>query len=267
MFPLIFAIAADVEELVALVRVRQGQSYTWNLHLHRNVQDWELDQLVGLLGFLYELQFGGDGEDTLSWEGTRAKGIFLVSSFYGMLEGGGVGVFPWKNIWAVGSPSKGCENRQSFVYPLLGCVSALEFDCCFIWFGLGAAGPHSFVSHSIALPPLAFPQLLSLQWRRSYSGTTAAINSRLEAFSFKNIGPLKFVITSVAGGFCCIRSWCKIPWTLPVEALDTHEDGGQGKDGEHEEELGRDEDDDDEGDEEESGTEDVVDGDEFFKEP
>ncbi|CAL5434168.1 unnamed protein product [Camellia sinensis] len=106
MFPLIFAIAADVEELVALVRVRQGQSYTWNLHLRRNVQDWELDQLVGLLGFLYELQFGGDGEDTLSWEGPRAKGIFLVSSFYGMLEGGGVGVFPWKNIWAVGSPSK-----------------------------------------------------------------------------------------------------------------------------------------------------------------
>ncbi|KAL7191240.1 hypothetical protein ACSBR2_023334 [Camellia fascicularis] len=29
-------------------------------------------------------------------------------------------------------------------------------------------------------------------WRRSCSGTTAAINSRLEAFSFKNIGPLRF---------------------------------------------------------------------------
>ncbi|GMP87788.1 hypothetical protein CsSME_00040020 [Camellia sinensis var. sinensis] len=262
MFPLIFSIAANVEELVALVRVQRGQSYTWNLHLRRN------------------LQFGGDGEDTLLWEGSRAKGIFSVSSFYGMLEGGGVRVFPRKNIWAVGSPSKGCGNRRSFVYPLLGCVSALEFDCCFIWFGLGVAGPHSFVSHSVALPPLAFPLLLSLQWRRSCSGTTAAINSRLVAFSFKNINILIFsivllnprwnamVITSVAGGFCCIRSWCKIPWTLPVEALDTpHEDGGQGKDEEHEEELGRHEDDDDEGDKEESGTEDVEDGDEFFKEP
>ncbi|KAF5943351.1 hypothetical protein HYC85_017428 [Camellia sinensis] len=46
-----------------------------------------------------------------------------------------------------------------------------------------------------------------------------------------------------------------------------HEDGGQGEDEGHEEELGRDEDDDDEGDEEESGTEDVEDGDEFSKEP
>lgn len=70
------------------------------------MQDWELDQLVGLLGFLYKLQFGGDGEDTLFWEGLRAKGVFSVLSFYRMLEGGGVGVFPWKNIWAVRSPSK-----------------------------------------------------------------------------------------------------------------------------------------------------------------
>ncbi|KAI8029872.1 Synaptonemal complex protein 1 [Camellia lanceoleosa] len=46
-----------------------------------------------------------------------------------------------------------------------------------------------------------------------------------------------------------------------------HEDGGQGEDEGHEEELGRDEDDDNEEDEEESGTEDVEDGDEFSKEP
>ncbi|KAI7980174.1 hypothetical protein LOK49_Contig185G00002 [Camellia lanceoleosa] len=46
-----------------------------------------------------------------------------------------------------------------------------------------------------------------------------------------------------------------------------HEDGGQGEDEGHEEELGRDEDDDDEGDEEESGTKDVEDEDEFSKEP
>ncbi|CAL5324348.1 unnamed protein product [Camellia sinensis] len=46
-----------------------------------------------------------------------------------------------------------------------------------------------------------------------------------------------------------------------------HEDGGQGEDEGHEEELGRDEDDDDEGDKEELGTEDVKGGDEFSKEP
>ncbi|KAI8022813.1 hypothetical protein LOK49_LG03G02740 [Camellia lanceoleosa] len=50
-------------------------------------------------------------------------------------------------------------------------------------------------------------------------------------------------------------------------AYTPHEDGGQGEDEGHEEELGRDEDDDDKGDEEELGTKDIEDGDEFSKEP
>ncbi|KAI8008820.1 Synaptonemal complex protein 2 [Camellia lanceoleosa] len=56
--------------------------------------------------------------------------------------------------------------------------------------------------------------------------------------------------------------------TNVIEKKDTtHEDGGQGEDEGHKEELGRDEDDYDEGDEEESSTEDVEDRDEFSKEP
>ncbi|THG07162.1 hypothetical protein TEA_019262 [Camellia sinensis var. sinensis] len=65
------------------------------------------------------------------------------------------------------------------------------------------------------------------------------------------------------------KSWedMKMMMMREIKKNTPHEDGGQGKDEEHEEELGRDEDDDDEGDEEESGTEDVEDRDEFFKEP
>ncbi|GMP71230.1 hypothetical protein CsSME_00029724 [Camellia sinensis var. sinensis] len=129
----------DVEELVASVRVR----------LRCNVQDWELDQLVGLL---YKLRFGGDGEDTLLWVGLRAKGFFRY-----------LGVFPWKTIWVVGSSSKvaffvwtAALNRILTIDNLIWrrhvslpvCVSALKFDCCFIWSGLGAAGVCARVLHS-----------------------------------------------------------------------------------------------------------------------
>ncbi|CAL5330332.1 unnamed protein product [Camellia sinensis] len=88
MFPLIYAIAANGEELVALVRVKQGEAVVWNVRLRCDVQDWELDQLVDLLGFLYGLQIGRDGMDSLVWDVRGSRGVFLVSSFYGALAGG-----------------------------------------------------------------------------------------------------------------------------------------------------------------------------------
>lgn len=48
----------------------------------------------------------GDGADSLVWDCSRSKGVFSMSSFYGMLEGGSGEVFPWKSIWVAGSPSK-----------------------------------------------------------------------------------------------------------------------------------------------------------------
>lgn len=53
MFPSIYAIAMVCEVMVGEVRSRQGQSFIWNVRLRRDVQDWELDQLVDLLGFLH----------------------------------------------------------------------------------------------------------------------------------------------------------------------------------------------------------------------
>ncbi|GMP86824.1 hypothetical protein CsSME_00039460 [Camellia sinensis var. sinensis] len=106
MFPMVYAIVVNEEELVASVGVRQRQMFVWNVHFRRDVQDWELDQLVDLLGFLFSVKDGRDREDSLVWDCSRSKGVFSVFSFYGMLEGRSGVVFPWKSIWATGSPSK-----------------------------------------------------------------------------------------------------------------------------------------------------------------
>lgn len=110
-FPLIFAIVADYEVLVATVKIGERPSTVWNVRLRRNVQDWEQDQLVDLLGFLYGLKFVGDGQDSLVWDCPRSKGVFTVSSFYGRLVQDGSAqdvarVFPWRGVWLPSSPSK-----------------------------------------------------------------------------------------------------------------------------------------------------------------
>ncbi|XP_028052432.1 uncharacterized protein LOC114256937 [Camellia sinensis] len=78
-FPLIFAIASNFEVLVSAVRVGEGQLRVNN--------------------------------DALVWDCPRAKGIFTVSSFYGALVADkcvvdGTFVYPWKNVWVSGTPSK-----------------------------------------------------------------------------------------------------------------------------------------------------------------
>ncbi|XP_028067083.1 uncharacterized protein LOC114269911 [Camellia sinensis] len=110
-FPLIFAIAVDYEVLVATVKIGEGQSTVWNVQLRRNVQDWEQDQLVELLGFLYGLKFVGNGQDSLVWDCPRSKGIFTLSFFYRRLVQDGFAqdvarVYPWRGVWLSGLPSK-----------------------------------------------------------------------------------------------------------------------------------------------------------------
>ncbi|XP_028125322.1 uncharacterized protein LOC114322241 [Camellia sinensis] len=110
-FPLIFAIAADLEVLVAAVKFGEGQSTVWNVQLRRNVQDLEQDQLVELLDFLYGSNFVREGQDSLVWDCPRSKDIFTVSSFYGRLVQDGFAqdvarVYPWSGVWLSGSPSK-----------------------------------------------------------------------------------------------------------------------------------------------------------------
>ncbi|XP_028127279.1 uncharacterized protein LOC114323799 [Camellia sinensis] len=97
--------------LVSAMRVEEGQLRVWNVQLRRDVQDWELDQLVDLLGFLYDLHLGQADNDALVWDCPRAKGIFTVSSFYGALVEDkcvfhGTLVYLWKSVWVPGTPSK-----------------------------------------------------------------------------------------------------------------------------------------------------------------
>ncbi|GMP71099.1 hypothetical protein CsSME_00029647 [Camellia sinensis var. sinensis] len=55
---------------------------------------------------IYGLQQGRDGGDSVVWDVRQSKGVFSVSSFYGAFAGDAIGVFPWKCIWALGSPTK-----------------------------------------------------------------------------------------------------------------------------------------------------------------
>ncbi|XP_028069530.1 uncharacterized protein LOC114272060 [Camellia sinensis] len=110
-FPLVFAIATNSKVLVGVVRVEQRQLMVWNVQLRRDVQDWELDQLVDLLSFLYGLHLGWTDQDSLVWDCPRAKGIFIVSSFYGALVQDKyvfdvTMVYLWKSVWVPGTPSK-----------------------------------------------------------------------------------------------------------------------------------------------------------------
>lgn len=57
----------------------------WNVRLRSEVQDWDVDQLVELLGFLYRLQARSAGEDSMAWVCPGSKGLFSVSSSYGAL--------------------------------------------------------------------------------------------------------------------------------------------------------------------------------------
>ena len=54
--------------------------------LRRSVQDWELSDLVELLGLLYKIKGLGVGEDELRWTGT-GNGVFPVSLFIIFLVG------------------------------------------------------------------------------------------------------------------------------------------------------------------------------------
>lgn len=70
------------------------------------MQDWEVAQLVELWGLLYGLGITGVGSDVMMWNGVGAKGLFTVSSLYWGLVGDCSRVFPWKNVWVPGVPSR-----------------------------------------------------------------------------------------------------------------------------------------------------------------
>lgn len=155
-FPLIFGIAADTKVRVGAVRSRHRDSTVWNVHLRRNVQDWEQDQLLELLGFLYALRIEEVEQDSLVWDCPRAKGKFSVSSFYGALAHEEAVVFPWRCVWVVGTPSK----VAFFVWTaMLGRILALDnlIRCDHIlvnWFCLYCGDAES-VDHLLVHCPVA----------------------------------------------------------------------------------------------------------------
>ncbi|XP_028065894.1 uncharacterized protein LOC114268862 [Camellia sinensis] len=89
-FPLIFIIAVDREAMVASY-MGDGGVVVWDVQLRRQVQDWEVTQLVEMWGFLYGLGITRVGQDVMVWNGAGAKGWFSVFILSGFGGGSGKG--------------------------------------------------------------------------------------------------------------------------------------------------------------------------------
>lgn len=97
-FPHIFVIASDAQSLV----VGNFEDGVWCPRLCRNLNDWEHEKWVDLLGRLEEFRILASVRDRLSWS-LSSNGQFLTTSLYGSLVKEGVVCIL---SWTQGVPSK-----------------------------------------------------------------------------------------------------------------------------------------------------------------
>ncbi|KAF5934324.1 hypothetical protein HYC85_030495 [Camellia sinensis] len=91
-----FRVGIGEKEATVASYLGGGEVAVWDIQLRREVQDWEVNQLGELLGFLYGAGLSGRGEDVLVWSvvGANAKG---GSGHVVELEGG-----PYWSVSAMG---------------------------------------------------------------------------------------------------------------------------------------------------------------------
>uniref|UniRef100_A0A7N2MUR8 Reverse transcriptase zinc-binding domain-containing protein n=1 Tax=Quercus lobata TaxID=97700 RepID=A0A7N2MUR8_QUELO len=93
---------AWVSDLVVSISKR-GRS--WNLLFRHGPQDWEAATVYSFFKFIYSSMPRGEGDDHLVWRLTTS-GVFDVPSFYKLLSGPDIGVFPWECIWSAKVPKR-----------------------------------------------------------------------------------------------------------------------------------------------------------------
>ncbi|KAF5932279.1 hypothetical protein HYC85_028450 [Camellia sinensis] len=109
-FPLIFTIVVDREAMVVSY-LRGGGVVVWDIQLRRQVQDWEVSQLVELWGFLYGLGLTGVGSDVMAWACVRESVMYVLCH---------------------------CGVGGSFVLALSGCLAIVGFYFLTFWGCLGS---------------------------------------------------------------------------------------------------------------------------------
>lgn len=106
-FPFFFDLALNKDAWVADYLVWVNDSYSWNVALVRNFQDWELDDVLSFLGNIYDIKIYRGELDQILWKGAR-RGEFSVKHYFKSLMGTAGISFPAANTWVTNVPSKVC---------------------------------------------------------------------------------------------------------------------------------------------------------------
>lgn len=102
-FPQAFQLARD--PLVMVANCYDENRRIWDLGLRRDPNDWEVDELLSLMGILENLKPSRERIDMWVWK-LNHKRYFTSKSFYSALSNFSMDWFPHKSIWIPIIPSK-----------------------------------------------------------------------------------------------------------------------------------------------------------------
>jgi hypothetical protein len=105
LFPAIYNIAQDQQAAVSEYLSWHQEDMVWSVKLGRSLQDWEMEEFMALMEFLYNQNVKRAEKDSIRWNHTKS-GKFEVRSFYRLIRGRSSIQFPWKNVWQTRIPSK-----------------------------------------------------------------------------------------------------------------------------------------------------------------
>ena len=98
-FPSLFALVASKEAWVAKVWDASGEEGGWNPPFFRPFSDWEMETVERFLFSLQGKKVDTNMEDRVRWKEAK-DGIFSVKSFYSVMEGSSIVLFPNNIIWS-----------------------------------------------------------------------------------------------------------------------------------------------------------------------
>ena len=105
LFPALYNIAQDKHTKVSNYLPWHNDEMVWSVKLVRSLQDWEVEEFMVFMDFLYKQKVKKADMDSMRWNHTKS-GLFEVRSFYRLLRGSSTTQFPWKNVWKIKVPSK-----------------------------------------------------------------------------------------------------------------------------------------------------------------
>jgi hypothetical protein len=105
LFPALYNIAQDKQVKVSDYLSWHNDEMVWSVNLVRSLQDWEVEEFMAFMDFLYTHIVKKEEMDSMRCNHTKS-GLFEVRSFYRLLSGSSNTKFPWKNVWKIKIPSK-----------------------------------------------------------------------------------------------------------------------------------------------------------------